>query len=98
MASTITELGILSTEIGAPAEGVKWNLCSLGIHLKLGSPRVWIDIEWLVRQRELLGSEHFERIVREQFDKESANAVLDLLDRRNAENTADPGGTNPVHG
>ncbi len=92
-ASTISQLGVLATETGAPAEGVGWNLRSLGIRLQIGSPEARIDLHWLVRQRELLGIQPFE-----QLDEESANAVLDLLERWTARGTADPGGTDPAPG
>jgi tetratricopeptide (TPR) repeat protein/predicted nucleic acid-binding protein len=91
MASTISQIGILLTETGVPAEAVKWNLRSLGIRSEIESSEVRIDLHWLVRQREMLGSQQFERIAREQLDGESANAVLDLLERWNARGTADPG-------
>jgi hypothetical protein len=63
MATTISQLGVLSTETGAPAQGVQGNLRSLGIRLQIGSPQARIDLDWLVRQRELLGSQSFQRLV-----------------------------------
>jgi tetratricopeptide (TPR) repeat protein len=98
MATRISQLGILSTETGAPAEAVQWNLRSLGIRVQIRSPEAQIDLHWLTRQRELLGSQPFEQLVREQLDEESANVVLDLLERWTARGTADPGGTDPAPG
>jgi len=71
--STISQIGTLTalTETGAPAEGVQWNLRSLGIRLEIGSPEVGIDLDRLVRQRELLGNRRFKQIVQEQLDEQS---------------------------
>jgi hypothetical protein len=97
MATTISQLGVLSAETGAPAQGVQGNLRSLGIRLQIGSPQARIDLDWLVRQRELLGSQSFQRLVREQLDQGSAATVLDLLDRWTARGgPAGPEGPDPA--
>jgi hypothetical protein len=85
MAATISHIGILLTETGTPAEGVPWNLHSLGIRLEIRSHEARIDLHWLARQSETLGRRRFKRIVRAQLDEESATAVLDLLGRWNAD-------------
>jgi hypothetical protein len=96
MATTMSQIGIFWTETGEAVEGVRWNLRSLGIRLQIGSPESRINLQWLVRQRELLGSQRFERIVRAQLDDESANAVVALIERWNASDAVDPGGSDPA--
>jgi tetratricopeptide (TPR) repeat protein len=81
MVATTCQIGSLSTETGDPADGVKWNLHSVAIGLEIRSPNVAISLRWLVREREMLGSQHFEQIVRGQFDEESTSAVLDMLEQ-----------------
>jgi tetratricopeptide (TPR) repeat protein len=81
MATTISQLGVLATERGAPEEAVPLNLRGLDIHLEIGSPEARIDLHWLGRQRELLGASRFAGLLAQHLDEESAAAVLSMLDQ-----------------
>jgi tetratricopeptide (TPR) repeat protein len=63
MAASRSQIGILCTERGDPASGVPLNLGSLALRLDLGVPELGIDLQWLRRQRNLLGEEPFWEIV-----------------------------------
>lgn len=84
MASTISQIGVLFTERGEPASAVQHNLRSLALRAALGVPEVRIDLHWLRRQRELLGTERFEVIVRKHASDDDVRTVLRLLDERDA--------------
>jgi tetratricopeptide (TPR) repeat protein len=81
MASTISQIGVLLTKRGSPAEAVPLNLRSLRIRLQLQSPQVRIDLYWLRRQRELLGEERFGEILREQLAGDDISAVLEMTEK-----------------
>jgi tetratricopeptide (TPR) repeat protein len=80
VASTISQIGVMYTERGAVDEAVPFNLQSLALRLEIGSPEVRRDLHWLTRQREALGAEWFEQVLKEHLDEESAAAVLKMLD------------------
>ena len=80
MARSISQIGVLYTERGEAEEAVPFNLRSLALRLEIGSPEARTDLHWLTRQREALGAERFEQILREHLDEESAAAVLKMLD------------------
>ena len=63
VASSLSQLGALRTVEGRPAEGVPLNAASHNIRRKLGSPDYVVDLQWLGRQRELLGDAEFERLL-----------------------------------
>jgi hypothetical protein len=50
------------------------------LRLGLRVPEVRIDLDWLGRQREALGLEAFQTVLRQHLDAEDADAVLGLLD------------------
>ena len=79
MASSISQIGVLLTETGKPEEGVPRNLQSLAIRLEIGVPQVATDLFWLGRQREALGEERFEAVVRENVGEGSAAAVIRMV-------------------
>jgi len=86
MASSLSQMGVLFTETGRPAEGVSLNLQSLVLRLELQVPQVRIDLHWLGRQREALGEAEFHEVLLEHLDEESAKAVLGMLGQYNTEN------------
>ena len=61
VASALSQLGALRTVEGFPAIGVVLNTASHKIRRELGSPDYVIDLQWLGRQRELLGDADFSR-------------------------------------
>ena len=79
MASSMSQMGVLATEQGRPEEGLPLNLRGLAIRLELGVPEVRIDLNWLGRQRELLGEERFNELLWDHAGEERAEAVLGLL-------------------
>ncbi|PYQ67852.1 MAG: hypothetical protein DMF53_01050 [Acidobacteria bacterium] len=81
MARTISQLGALWTQREHPEEAVPLNLRSLSIRLQIGSPDIRIDLDWLNRQRELLGEERFGEILREHLSEEDSRAVLEMMER-----------------
>ena len=81
MAFSISQLGMLATKQGRPEEGLRLNLQSLAIRGELQVPEVRIDLDWLHRQRELLGEERFGELLREHVGDEGAEAVLGLVDQ-----------------
>jgi tetratricopeptide (TPR) repeat protein len=80
MADSIGQIGVLYTQRGDAADAVSFNLRSLALRLEIGSPEVRVDLYWLTRQREVLGAERFEQILREHLDEGSAANVLKALD------------------
>jgi tetratricopeptide (TPR) repeat protein len=79
MASSLSQMGVLLTETGKPTEAVSFNVQSLALRLKLRAPEVRIDLYWLGRQREALGREAFQAVLREQLGEENADVVLEML-------------------
>ena len=81
-ASSLSQIGVLLTETGRPWEAVFWNLQALALRLELRVRQVVIDLHWLGRQREALGAEQFNEILREHLDEESTTNLLRMLDER----------------
>jgi hypothetical protein len=81
MASTISQMGVLLTEAGSPGEAVPLNLHSLGMRAQMGSPEHGIDLHWLARQRNALGEERFQDLLREHAGEDGGATVLEMLDR-----------------
>jgi tetratricopeptide (TPR) repeat protein len=79
MALTTSQLGVLWTEHGQPEDAVPLNLRSLSIRLQIGIPEIRIDLQWLNRQRELLGEKRFGEILREHLSEEDSQTVLELM-------------------
>jgi tetratricopeptide (TPR) repeat protein len=67
IASELSQLGALRTVEGVAASGVPLNAASHGIRRSLGSDEYVVDLQWLGRQRELLGEREFESILSESI-------------------------------
>ncbi len=81
MAISFSQIGILFTKQGAPEEAVPLNLRGLAIHVEIGSPKTRIDLGWLGRQREMLGSDRFGELLRANLDDAAAQKVLEMLEQ-----------------
>jgi tetratricopeptide (TPR) repeat protein len=79
MASTTSLIGVLLTEAGSPEDALRWSLRSLDLRAELGSPEISTDLRSLERQRALLGTQQFERMLRQTLGEDASNAVLVLL-------------------
>jgi tetratricopeptide (TPR) repeat protein len=84
MAISLSQMGVLFAERGAPEEAVPLNLRSLGLRLELRVPQVRIDLHWLGRQRADLGEDRFRELVAESVGEESLESVLGMLDEHAA--------------
>src|SRR5262249_43231517 len=65
MATSISQIGVLWVQWGSPEEAITFNLRALSLRLAMRSLDAGIDLHWLRRQRELLGEERFNALVRE---------------------------------
>ncbi|WP_157517531.1 tetratricopeptide repeat protein, partial [Micromonospora rifamycinica] len=63
IASALSQLGAVRTLQGNPAAAVSLNAESHRIRRSIGSPDLAIDLQWLARQRDLLGDEEFKRVL-----------------------------------
>ena len=79
IASTTSQLGVLRTEQGQPADGVPYNISSLAIRLELQSPEISTDLFWLARQRQELGEEGFAEILGNLLDADSVRNVIEAV-------------------
>ncbi|MFD1116148.1 tetratricopeptide repeat protein, partial [Sphaerisporangium aureirubrum] len=80
MAISFSQIGVLYTQIGRAAEAVVYNLRSLSIREQLGSPQVSTDLYWLNQQRRVLGEGEFRRLLAEQLDSGTVDAVIARLE------------------
>lgn len=79
MAYTISQIGGLLTETGNPAEGLSWNLRSLGIRAELQPPQLSMDLRLLQRQRALLGAQRFQQLLHQQLSDQDSQTVMEWL-------------------
>jgi tetratricopeptide (TPR) repeat protein len=79
MADTISQVGALLTETGNPKDGLSWTLRSLGIRAELRLPEMSTDLRWLQRQRVLLGSRRFQRLLRQKLGDKDSQMVIEWL-------------------
>lgn len=80
MANSLSQIGVLFTVTGRPEEAIPRTLRSLGLDLEMRVPQIGIDLHWLGRQREALGAEQFQEVLREHLDEAAAANVLSMLD------------------
>lgn len=80
MADSYGQLGVLHTQCGRPAEGLRWTVCGFVIHAELRSPNARIALHWLGKQREQLGEPAFRAGLSEVVGEDGANAMVGLLD------------------
>ena len=80
MAALYIQIGVLFTTRGIPDVAVAWTLCSLLVHVELGSPEIRLDLYWLTQQRQMLGEARFLDILREQLSEDDVQVLLRLLD------------------
>ena len=80
MASTLSQIGILHTETKQVTEAVPFNLQSLALRLQMRSPEIRINLHWLSRQRQELGSDKFLAIVAQHHDAEGTAQISALPD------------------
>ena len=82
MASTLSQIGILHTETKQVTEAVPFNLQVLDSSavLQMRSPEIRINLHWLSRQRQELGSDKFLAIVAQHHDAEGTAQISALLD------------------
>jgi hypothetical protein len=81
IASSTSQLGVLHTVRGNPAEAVAYNLTALLIRADIGSPDVRNDLHWLARQQRGIGDDAFRRILDTRLDPDAVTVVLDLIAR-----------------
>jgi tetratricopeptide (TPR) repeat protein len=79
MASTLSQIGVLYTQTKQTADAVSLNLQALTLRLQMQSPEARIDLRWLSRQREELGSDSFRAILAQHLDAESTAHISMLL-------------------
>jgi tetratricopeptide (TPR) repeat protein len=94
MARTISQMGVLLTETGSADEALSLTLRGLAIRLEIGSPEISKDLYWLTRQREALGPERFQSLLREHAGDVGAARVLALLQQAASEKR-EPGADGP---
>jgi hypothetical protein len=80
MASAYYQMGVLLTEQGVAEQGVLFTLQSLYISLELKLPQAHMVLNFISRQREMLGEENFLRILQERLEEEHVQAVLKLME------------------
>jgi tetratricopeptide (TPR) repeat protein len=78
IASTLSQLGILHTDIARPVEAIAYHLRALTIRLAIGAPQVGIDLTRLHRLRTVLGERAFAETAR-QYLNDDAYANLSAL-------------------
>jgi Tetratricopeptide repeat len=81
IARSTSQMGVLHTERGDPAEAVVYNLTALSIRADIDSPDVSIDLYWLARQQRDIGEDTFRLILDSHLDPDSVTVVLDLIAR-----------------
>jgi len=91
MAASISQLGILEAERGAPpAAVITRHVRALAIRLRLGIPQAMIDLRRLAACRDDLGQEQFTALLTQATgDTGQAQTIMSLLDQLDA--TATPG-------
>ncbi|MBT2675751.1 tetratricopeptide repeat protein [Streptomyces sp. ISL-14] len=75
IAVTISQLGILRTKLDQPAQGVLYNLQALTLRLEMGAS-LTTDLYWLIQQRNLLGDDDFERVLRTRLSDSDTEAIM----------------------
>ena len=81
MALTLSQIGVLYTETEQTADAVAFNLKAMALRLQIQSPDARIDLHWLSRQRQTLGTDTFHAIVAEHYNPESMAELLVLLEQ-----------------
>jgi tetratricopeptide (TPR) repeat protein len=80
IAASNGQLGVLYTDQGRAADAVPYTLASLTIHLEIGAPDARLDLDWLGRQREILGDGAFRTIVADHLSGDDVERLLGVLD------------------
>jgi hypothetical protein len=83
IASTWSQLGILEKDRGGPVTAaVTWHVKSLGIRLRLGTPKAAIDLRQLASYRLEIGAGPFTSLLLEAAgDTDLAETITSLLDQ-----------------
>jgi hypothetical protein len=71
---------VIFTEQGMAEQEVPFTLQSLYIFLELKLPQARTALNWLRRQREMLGEEDFLHVLQEHLEEEHVQAVLELME------------------
>jgi tetratricopeptide (TPR) repeat protein len=77
-ASTLSQLGSMRTAQGRPADAVGYQVQALAFRAELGSPATAFDVRMLSQQRDTLGDEQFERILRTHVDNDASATIMQL--------------------
>jgi hypothetical protein len=77
----LSQLGVLRTAQGQPAEAIRWHVHALSIRLALQVPQAAIDLRALAELRNRVGEAAFLDAVRAGLDEESSNNLLALLEQ-----------------
>jgi hypothetical protein len=85
MATSFSQLGLLSGQLGATGESIAWHARALAIRLPLQVPQVLINLRALARYREELGLERFTEALDAAAGPGAANEIQVLLDQVSAE-------------
>lgn len=81
MALGFGQMAVLLARQDRIAEAVPLTLRSLAIHSQLQSPNIQTDLQWLRRQRDLLGDERFRAILSEHLDADSLAATWEMIEQ-----------------
>lgn len=80
-ASSMSQIGVLHTQCGRPEEGVGWNLQAVGLRHRLGLRQSRLDLHWLGKQREMIGDDRFQAVLKRLLDSAMRpDEVIELID------------------
>jgi hypothetical protein len=81
LVANVTHRAIVDTKRGNPEQGVSGNVMALAARLAHGLPDASLDIQWLNRQRTMLGEDRFSGLLRGRIGEAGARNLLRLLDQ-----------------